>query len=209
MIKSTFYNLPEEKRNRIIDAVMMEFASSSTEKVSINRIIKTADISRGSFYQYFDDKVDLIEVITKFIIGISIEKINSVIEASGGDVFYTYIELFKIITNMGNDTKTKSVLKNLFKNLKANDDLISDFILNRFKGFAEIEDMTNKFNRDNLRFKDDEDVKNLSLILSQLLKNAVFNVFVMGEDDQLVLKNLLRKFEIIKNGAVVESSTQK
>ena len=27
------------------------------EKVSINRIIKTAEISRGSFYQYFDDKV--------------------------------------------------------------------------------------------------------------------------------------------------------
>ena len=44
MIKKTFYNLPEEKRQRIITAVMNEFSSSATEKVSINRIIKAANI---------------------------------------------------------------------------------------------------------------------------------------------------------------------
>ncbi|MGN1396313.1 MAG: TetR/AcrR family transcriptional regulator, partial [Lactococcus garvieae] len=63
MIKKTFYNLPEEKRQRIISAIMQEFASSSTEKVSINRIIKAANISRGSFYQYFEDKSDLLDYI--------------------------------------------------------------------------------------------------------------------------------------------------
>ena len=55
MIKSTFYNLPEEKRQRITDAIFNEFAGSSGERVSINNIIKNANISRGSFYQYFDD----------------------------------------------------------------------------------------------------------------------------------------------------------
>ena len=65
MIKKTFYNLPEEKRQRIIDAIMNEFSGSPSEKVSINRIIKEANISRGSFYQYFDDKVDLVEILTR------------------------------------------------------------------------------------------------------------------------------------------------
>ena len=50
MIKKTFYNLPYEKRKRITDAVIKEFMERPNEKVSINRIIKTAEISRGSFY---------------------------------------------------------------------------------------------------------------------------------------------------------------
>lgn len=49
MIKNTFYNLPEEKRQRITDAIFNEFAGSSGERVSINNIIKNANISRGSF----------------------------------------------------------------------------------------------------------------------------------------------------------------
>ena len=65
VIKPTFYNLPEEKRRRITAAIISEFSETSDEKVSINRIIHRAEISRGSFYQYFDDKVDLIEVLMR------------------------------------------------------------------------------------------------------------------------------------------------
>ena len=43
MIKNTFYNLPEEKRQRITDAIFNEFAGSSGERVSINNIIKNAN----------------------------------------------------------------------------------------------------------------------------------------------------------------------
>lgn len=53
MIKKTFYNLPYEKRKRITDAVIKEFMERPNEKVSINRIIKTAEISRGSFLSVF------------------------------------------------------------------------------------------------------------------------------------------------------------
>lgn len=56
---SVFYNLPEEKRQRIAKAAMEEFASTSYEASSINNIIKRCNISRGSFYQYFESKEDL------------------------------------------------------------------------------------------------------------------------------------------------------
>ena len=132
MIKKTFYNLPEEKRQRIINAVMQEFASSATEKVSINRIIKAANISRGSFYQYFDDKVDLVEVLVKTFADLSVEGGRKALQYSNGDIFYTYEKLFDIITDFGKDKKQKMILKNLMKNLRANDDLISEYMLNRF-----------------------------------------------------------------------------
>lgn len=202
MIKKTFYNLPEEKRQRIISAVMNEFSSSATEKVSINRIIKAANISRGSFYQYFDDKVDLVEVLVKTFADISVKGGRKALEYSNGDIFYTYEKLFDIIADFGRDKKQKMILKNLMKNLRANDDLISEYLINRFEGLAPFREFSNRFNRDNLKYKSDEDVKCLSQILTQVLKNAIFDVFVMGMDCEKVRKNYLRKLEIIKSGAV-------
>lgn len=54
-----FQHLAEEKKEKIIKASMKEFSSCPYENASINAIIKDADISRGSFYQYFNGKEDL------------------------------------------------------------------------------------------------------------------------------------------------------
>ena len=63
MPKQTFFNLPEGKKQRIIDAAVDEFAAFPYLKTSINRIIKKADIAKGSFYQYFENKKDLYKYI--------------------------------------------------------------------------------------------------------------------------------------------------
>jgi len=68
--KDTFYNLPEEKRELIEEVSMDEFAAYNYEQSSINRIIKAANIAKGSFYQYFEDKTDLF----RFIISKAVEE---------------------------------------------------------------------------------------------------------------------------------------
>lgn len=55
----TFEHLPQEKKDRIIEAAINEFADYHFANASINRIVKAAKIPRGSFYQYFSDKEDL------------------------------------------------------------------------------------------------------------------------------------------------------
>ena len=59
MPKQTFLNLPEEKRNTIINAAIEEFAEYGLENASTNRIVANSGISKGSFYQYFEDKQDV------------------------------------------------------------------------------------------------------------------------------------------------------
>lgn len=59
MPKQTFLNLPEEKRRVIIDAATTEFAEYGLENASTNRIVANSGISKGSFYQYFEDKQDV------------------------------------------------------------------------------------------------------------------------------------------------------
>jgi AcrR family transcriptional regulator len=59
MPKQTFLNLPKEKRDNIINAAIDEFAEYGLENASTNRIVANSNISKGSFYQYFDDKQDV------------------------------------------------------------------------------------------------------------------------------------------------------
>ncbi|HAO61798.1 MAG TPA: hypothetical protein DCQ90_07755 [Erysipelotrichaceae bacterium] len=69
MVTSTFHRLDEEKKKRLMDALIHEFSEHTFSEASINRIVKDANISRGSFYQYFTDKEDcylfLLQVIAQ------------------------------------------------------------------------------------------------------------------------------------------------
>lgn len=59
----TFKNLNNEKKNRIIQAAIDEFSERRFHEAKLSNIIKNAGIPRGSFYQYFEDKLDLYKFI--------------------------------------------------------------------------------------------------------------------------------------------------
>ena len=202
MIKKTFYNLPYEKSKRITDAVIKEFMERPNEKVSINRIIKTAEISRGSFYQYFDDKVDLIEIITKTMFEESSNKAKEILKLSCGDLFVMYIKMFDYFDDYSSQKQTMKIMRNIVDSFKANDDLVSEYLKNRFNIALSNNEIYLMVDRQNLKFQDNESVKCLIEILTQVLKNAIFDVFVAGSDREEVRERLIKKIDIIKQGAV-------
>ncbi|MDR2157241.1 MAG: TetR/AcrR family transcriptional regulator [Clostridiales Family XIII bacterium] len=59
MPTQTFYNLPEEKKNRILQAAINEFSRRNVMEAYLSNIVSGAKISRGSLYQYFTNKEDL------------------------------------------------------------------------------------------------------------------------------------------------------
>ncbi len=59
MPKQTFFNLPEDKRNVILDLAIEEFSENDYKNASISHIVNRAGIAKGSFYQYFENKKDL------------------------------------------------------------------------------------------------------------------------------------------------------
>ena len=61
-----------EKYNRLIDSAFELFEKSGTHLVSIDEIVKSAGVAKGTFYLYFHDKHDLISKLildkaTKFM----------------------------------------------------------------------------------------------------------------------------------------------
>lgn len=63
MPKETFMKLSQEKKDKIIIAAKKEFSRVPFEETSIKNIVEEAGIARGSFYQYFDSKEDLLKYL--------------------------------------------------------------------------------------------------------------------------------------------------
>jgi TetR/AcrR family transcriptional regulator len=59
MPTTTFQHLPAEKRERFTHAALDEFALHDYRTASVNRIVDTVGIAKGSVYQYFAGKQDL------------------------------------------------------------------------------------------------------------------------------------------------------
>jgi AcrR family transcriptional regulator len=65
MVRSRFSRLPPEQQRRIVDAAVEEFARHGFHDASLNRVIETAGISKGSMYYYFDGKEDLYAYVAR------------------------------------------------------------------------------------------------------------------------------------------------
>lgn len=65
MPTDTFLKLPEEKKEKILLAAKHEFSRVPFERTSIKNIVEEAEIARGSFYQYFESKEDLLRFYIK------------------------------------------------------------------------------------------------------------------------------------------------
>jgi len=59
IIFAKFLNLKPEKRERIVNAAMKEFAQKGFKNASTDAIVKEAAISKGALFHYFNNKKDL------------------------------------------------------------------------------------------------------------------------------------------------------
>jgi AcrR family transcriptional regulator len=66
ILTELFNRIPEEKRNRILQAAIDEFASFGYENANTNKIAKQAGISVGSLFQYFNSKEDLFKTTVNY-----------------------------------------------------------------------------------------------------------------------------------------------
>lgn len=59
MARPRFQHLDRATREKILETAATRFAAKGFDGTSLNRLIEDLEISKGSFYYYFDDKADL------------------------------------------------------------------------------------------------------------------------------------------------------
>ncbi len=93
--KPTFSNISEEKRTKILNVAVNEFATMGFDNANINTIAKKAEVSVGSLYKYFDTKTDLF--LTSVSYGINtLEAVLDAVINSGEDVMKKLEKLIRL-----------------------------------------------------------------------------------------------------------------
>ncbi len=108
--KPTFNNISEEKRRKILDVAVNEFANEGFDNANINTIAKKAEVSVGSLYKYFDTKADLFLMSVNY--GISV--LDSVIESIVSSDEDVLVKLEKLIRSDIEFSRRSKVLIKLY-----------------------------------------------------------------------------------------------
>ena len=110
-----FYRLPVEKIENIRQAAIQEFKRVTPEEASINKIIQSADISRGSFYTYFIDKYDLLEWLMGDFIGSYRRFYLDGLRMNGGDLWDIYARVLEYTVHWVDDQGLVEIVGNMMR----------------------------------------------------------------------------------------------
>lgn len=117
MPTSTFFNLQDSKRAKLLQAVEKEFARAPLSQASIANIVKLAGVSRGSFYQYFEGKEDAFYYLLKLHTDKRRAYFLKVLKESGGDLMASMDQVFKTILTELSEEEHLQFLKNAVLNV--------------------------------------------------------------------------------------------
>lgn len=154
-MNKTFENLNKEKKQRIINSAIEEFANKGYKNATIDNIVSKAGISKGSIFQYFKNKESLYIYTCDYQINIIKEEVFNQKEINETDFF----ELYRHAAHIKFEILKKSpyVFK-FFKTLYSDDSEVSKKWLNNI--FQNRDQLLLNFigDYDKTKFRDDIDI---------------------------------------------------
>lgn len=197
MPTETFFKLTEEKRKKIIEAGKGEFSSVSLDEASIKNIAEKAGIARGSFYQYFKSKKDLLFFILEENRETMEKKLNRIIKESNGDVFNIYISIYDDMASKCFDNMNRDIYKRIFENLKTNDESVFEGMEEKKK--QDFKNFKNLIDKSKLKIESDLDFDLIIQILNAITMSSVVRS-IKYTSPKKAREEFLKKIEFIKKG---------
>ncbi|MHC5269497.1 TetR/AcrR family transcriptional regulator [Enterococcus sp. LJL98] len=221
MPTETFFNLAKEKQERILKAAEREFSRVGLKEASIARVIKEADISRGSFYQYFEDKEDLYYYYFQTLKTNGHRFLMQAIEENQGDLFAGVEEYFMRLLPEVFEGENQAFFRHLFMNMDAHGFQRVIPYLEK-KQNRQLEDhakamkqnqahLIQVVNRSNLAVANEEEL----LLLFKMLMHVLFSTIAEGYREQnkqidttleRITQRFLTKLQWLKAGARKDES---
>ena len=197
MPKETFLKLSKEKQQKIIKSAKKEFARAPIENVSIKNIVEEADIARGSFYQYFESKEDLLIYILKENSEKLNQKLKDKVKETNGDIFKLYIFLYDSMIEEFTNNPDQELFKQIFINLKSSDENVFDLV--RKTKPQDIIDYYEQIDKNNLKIENHEDLVVICDMLNVITRRALIKNF-KNKSKEDCRKMFLKEIEYLKYG---------
>jgi AcrR family transcriptional regulator len=200
-----FYRLPTEKKRMIREAAKKEFARVPMDKVSINQIIKEADISRGSFYTYFEDKRDVLNYIFEESKRELYEKAIETLRRSVGDIWQMFDGILEEILVICKKPENADFIRNVTERISADEMMRGSSCVGddpRGEGEELVRKLYDDCAREKYRIRDYEQF----LVLFQMAMFSVAMVlkgYYEGEKLEVLKQAYEFRMEILKHGVCI------
>ena len=196
-----FLRLPGDKQDKILDAAEKEFCAYPMEDISINRIIKDAGISRGSFYTYFNDKQDVLDYLVRRFREREYDQAREYLLEHDFDVDALMlksidhcVEVFRHfgICDLGHDTAIKRGLVQFNGGRPEEDELAMEFC----------QWIWDRIDRDGYRVRDMDIFRDVFLHLMMLIFMTAARLLIFGDDRERTMKRYEEMLDIMKKGLI-------
>lgn len=118
--RSTFDNLDPQKRGRVLDESLREFAEHGYHQASLNRIVSRLGIAKGSLFQYFGNKEGLFRRLFSLSLSELKAPLKAIRDASDGAPFP---ERLRQVFWAGADfTRAHPLIWSVYRRMTAQDD---------------------------------------------------------------------------------------
>ena len=197
MALEAFYNLKEKKKKNILGAISSCLKNKSYDELSVNDIATEADISRGSFYNYFDDKYDAVGTLVDSKIREHLNQYVEAIKLSDYDLIEGTRKVYEEIKDILKNEINISIMRNLKFFIEFG---IQSVHSKRFEqDIDEVIDWLVKSTNEGKRIlKTNKEMANVLDMLITLVLNTVFSQIMINPECFLKYDDFNYKLDLIK-----------
>lgn len=200
MPKQTFFNLPESKKKKIIDAARKEFSRVPIYEASISNIIKNANIPRGSFYQYFENKEDIFFLVLKDFRDMNQRKFKKFLVDTNGDLIEAFILSYEQLLHFLTNEEDKNFFKNAFLNMNHRIEQNIAPWLRKENKRKYLDELIKLIDLSKLNIKESDDVWIIFKILTKLTMGNIVESLAKKLSVEESMQLYKKQIELIKNG---------
>lgn len=108
-----FLNLKNKKKTNVLESIGKVLSKSNVEDVSIVDIADEAEISRGTFYNYFDDKNDAVRTYVEHYLSRFMDYFQENLSANDNDFMMTIRKSYDTVMEVFQNEIYRAIVKNL------------------------------------------------------------------------------------------------
>ena len=198
MPSDTFLRLNDDKKRKLLEASFKEFSLNNFNDVSINRIIKEAGISRGSFYMYFVDKKDLYFYLLEQYSEILIDNMKEDLVNNKGDLFLMFQDNIKRTYNSFKNNNINFFKKSL-ENITIMEESKKTF---GFRDKRLLKELIPNINLELLNAKAKKHIEVIFAINMHLLMVTLMKLLRNDSLDEKILNDYYEQLNILKYGCL-------
>ena len=197
MPTEVFFRLTPVKQQHIIEAIKAEITRAPFEEFSIYNVVRGCGISRGSFYQYFVNKEDIMIYLLSSYNKSVLEKVMQSLKENDGDWFTALEESYRFVVRMLCYKEPKTYRQHLFCNADFYEKLWRDHDFSVDK-YPVLLDALALINLEKLRLDNVEELKILIEICMASVTRECITLLMTNADEQTACESFSRKLNLLR-----------